>query len=299
MLEANCITQPCQVTTYEKKKGSSETNVVKSEVTEWDASSLLPKAAWKYAVQLTGTTPPVFDFTAGATQSSDWKKQNEFTSYSSKGMLQQSANGAGNITSTIYGHLGGLPIATVANAGFGDCAFYTCAYDDNITESSVNYFDFQNGWLKHESTLDNPPKKHFGEKAVHVGASQGGPSKDIPTLTSGNDYILSAWIYPITVSAASPVLLSFIDRQAGVDPQPSDAEISGLLEGKWNLVRRIIGEELINGLTNGATISLSSKDGSEFYVEDIRFYPKGALATTNFYDLRFSLPIASVDASNN
>ena len=46
------------------------------------------------------------------------------------------------------------------------------------------------------------------------------------------------------------------------------------------------------------TIGITSGNGAEFYVEDIRFHPVDALVTTTFYHSQFKQPVVTVDPNN-
>ena len=299
MLDANLLTQPCQVIVSQEKNSGFDDWFMENTVTEWDAKTLLPKATWKYEqkkVRSLRSLPAEFDFTATGPQSDKkWKLQKSFTGYSSNGLPMQTENAKGNAVVSKYGHKISLPIATVVNAKSNECAFFTGDYDDG----DKDFYDVENRWSRGGSELAVPLNRHFGERSVHVAPDETGPSHRMTSFASGVDYILSAWVYPVTVSAEKPVRFSFLDLATNKDPVPGDAMISDIKESEWSFKRRIISKDIVASLTKGAKISFLSENGSEFFVEDIRIYPKNANVTTTFYDQRFNLPIVTVDPSNN
>jgi len=81
---------------------------------------------------------------------------------------------------------------------------------------------------------------------------------------------------------------------------------------KWNFVERRIPKEVFNKeMINNTTYDLNKrriliwigngveKPACDFFMDDVRFHPIGAIVTTMYYDETHLLPLMTIDANNN
>jgi hypothetical protein len=292
----------------------SSGKVVKASYTVWDDVSARPVAmyAWNYSKSTGLSVASFIDFNPANPTANGWQLTGTIDKYDNYGNVLQVSDSRGVSTSTIYGTSFWVPVATLTSSSFNECAVFTCAYDLNESEGSKSYYDKFNGWEKGVGLGSDPidevtsSKVHFGQKCIHVKNSYG-PTKNI-SIDKNRDYIFSAWVYLAGTSGTARLTLELL-RASGSKIGNWELEtddIAGFERNKWNLMELRIdhlkhGEHLISGTTSDIAkgrIYISSNPG-EFYVDDIRFYPKTSLVSSTYFDEKWRAPIVSVDANNH
>jgi hypothetical protein len=216
----------------------------------------------------------------------------------------------GVFNATYTGHGANLPIGVVQDAKFVEAGIFTGDYD--LKESGGAYFDQFNRWERgaplgdadHISEVVAGPRV-FGAKCVHVKDAFG------PTLNVNYDndrhrgYLMSAWVYP--VSGTTTMAFDFRDSQwqvitdANGNPVPTGAGINIAADGNgYRLVQIVMPATMTIPLrTFGLRGFVGCLNGGEAYIQDIRFHPIDALATSYFYDPLTQQMLASVDENNH
>lgn len=253
---------------------------------------------------------PGFDFSdSAANVHNHWQLQNAVTRYNAYGQVLESKteNIHGPVyTSSFYRGDISLPMASVHNAGFAECGFFTADYD----QDSASYFDFDNAWEKGAVFADGElmvtdTRPHFGQRSLRVKNSFG-PTKNIALRDIHQRYVFCAWVYPQS-SEAIRFAVEIRDSATGapIDNQRKDTLVSGLHLNQWQLVYHSFdladntgidgrGEYFRIWIGNGPDDS-----PADFLVDDIRFYPEKASVTTHFYDTIFLRPVCTVDQNNH
>jgi hypothetical protein len=297
LLTANMLTQQSGQTTYELKSGSSTPRVVAARATTWantfGGSVWRPAKtyAWKANFNADGTTDKTYaDFvhTSGASNP-NWVLQGSIDSYNANGRTTQTSDALLVSGATVYSGLNSLPVASVANAKYAECAFYTCDHSPD------------NGWTLGAGGSMSAVKKHFGDSCVYVN-NNWGPTKNVDGFSTAKDYIFSAWVYPLNGNTIS---LSVEKRIGGTHTGDLGQGFTFALgeQNKWHLRTVKISSSQLAGMNPGADylrihVSANPGSGAQFYVDDIRFYPDDALATTSYYDDTLAVPLLTVDAND-
>ena len=128
---------------------------------------------------------------------------------------------------------------------------------------------------------------------MYVSSNQTGPNTQLAIAGSPRDYTFSAWVNPLDVGPGKPVVLAV--EVGGVPVLQVDEEFENLQPG-WQLIERTIPAASFSG---NATIKVSSRGSSQFYVDDIRFYPADGYLNTFYYDYRLLQEIAAVGMNND
>jgi len=236
---------------------------------------------------------------------------------------------AQGLHSTITYHpVRGTMAGIADNADFKEFAVFTCEYDDYYpTKKQVGdeiefvddpYFDVTYGWERNQtsnSTTDGECKlvsdvTHFGQRSVYVKNAYG------PTINrriyKGKTYKFSAW-----VRVNTGIVYMVVERRKG---------LSTITENEWPILGTaklgdVYGTNISKTITVTSgwkyievevpTIDLGNGDwyarmwignpdsDAEVYMDDLRFYPKGALVSTFYYDLNLGVPVSFVNANNN
>lgn len=267
----------------------------------------LPKASYKWKKDLqNGLLPQGEQFKnfnhSDLTQNTDWIKTDSITKYGlyNKVIETSKPNSLGGETysSVIYGHNSLLAISSIGNAKYEECGILTCDFSEDIIKDDLLYIDYENGWKKNDCNLSDT--KHFGEKSIYVPVSGKGPSKTL-NVHGNKDYLFTAWVLPS--KSGSLTFNVNIHLNGSNIPSQSISKTFSIIEvNKWKLLSYEIAK---NELTNfdgvgGDYLDISiSSSSADFHMDDIRFYPKNAFVTTNYYDQKLQLPILSVDENNN
>ena len=245
----NMLSQVVQKTLYKQSSASTgypgASNAISSTVTTYKKNTTtgyyLPCSTLVWDEKTTTSGLPSFDYSDFTNNNYDkWKLQTAYSNFSTSGMVQELKDANKNSSVNVYGHNGSLTIAQVQNALYKECAFLPGDYDDNKTVSSTAYFDYNNRWKKNGSSIAAPPVKHFGEKTVYINTTDKGPAKSISGIVPDQDFLFSAWVYPVIVSTSKPVKMKVIKSTTSSDPVPGDIDWASLESGKWNYISRII-----------------------------------------------------------
>lgn len=338
MLNKHMLTQPCQTITYEKPVSDatplSDTDVRSSQATTW--SSNLGNGTWAPSKSYVWNVPknqsgiPLvtfndFDFASPPSPPNVWQLTGIIEKYDRFSTPFETKNSKGIYSSAIYRNDFYLPIGTVANSKFGECAVFTCDYDLDVNGS---YFDEPNGWKHYNNTtmpsgavcaIESVTPVHFGEKCLHVKNCQAA-AKTIVVHSATAKMTWSAWVRPID---DKPIRFaaSLVENGIGNNSVFYDYEYNTLkglkADGTWQFVKFTINITKPAGGTlpptfDGAADEHGNDDGiyvwvgnheyeaaSDFYIEDIRIYPAKSLVTTTYYESKWQQPILTVDANGN
>jgi hypothetical protein len=314
-------------------------NVIKAKYTTWSSINInnrgyfpIPLSSYFWNSPTNRNTTPIYTFQAfnkDNPSANNWIWASTNTKFTQWGAIcetkEKAPQGSDDLfiyNSTFYSGQTGLPIATIKNAQFDECAFipgdhkyFDEYYDVGDAISSHSYYWLQGFW--DISKIDAPeylcePQNwcaHFGEKAIHVKKTYG-PVGTVPKINIDVDHVFSAWI--CALSANSMRMTVEVRKTSDKSKVCTfDDLVTGLTPGKWQNLKRIITVEMLKakGITNGNDYYFSIWIGnyptdpnqSEFVVEDIRFYPKTALVTTIYYSTEngWPKPIVELDANAN
>ncbi len=269
-------------------------NVLNASVTTWEKNlggngdARFPFRSYVWNRPASSTEPFTdFDFSSSAlTNQKNWDLSSEISKYDSFGHPIETRDANSTTVSAFFGRGGTAKSVEVLGALHNQSAILTGDYSDNETN-----FDVENGWQKGGASLSTDVF-HYGAASIHVEINEQGPTKSlVADLT--RDYVFSAWVYPISVSASSPVVLSVSSNGSSI--LPSEEAFGNLHIGVWQKIERTLPKANLG--TGALIVKVSSRGNSNFYVDDIRFHPKGALITTNYFNPKFSLPVATVSPS--
>jgi hypothetical protein len=228
-------------------------------------------------------------------------------------------NALDGVSSVINNPVTNAVIASISNAEYQQCAIYTADYEDysDITNSDQSwkklYFDKLNGWKLGDLSgtgamleLESPDGlSHFGLRCLHVKNSSGPVKEKIP-VKLGSDYLFSAWICPANGNT-NPIRFAVSSYIKGSECKDNcDNVVTGLTSNKWQYVQFKIDKSKFPAsapndvrLADIAVGNNSSGDvATDFYIQDIRFYPADALVSTFYYDYNLVVPVTFVDANN-
>jgi hypothetical protein len=225
---------------------------------------------------------------------------------------------AKNVPTTIFMHpYSNTVMAEVKNADYRECGVFTCDYDLN----KEGFFDKENSWAHQDGTpptgsicrVDNA-NPHFGQQSLYVKNAKAAARK-VAVNSPTAKITWSAWVRPVNTNpirfAASIVANGVGNTNICYDYLYNTT--NGLIADKWQLVKftidvskpsgnQILPAEFDGVGDDGIYIWVGNHPGepqAEFYIDDIRIYPKNALVTTTYYDQKWYQPILSVDANNN
>lgn len=268
-----------------------------------------PSAVYVWDVKKDNTGKPDDDFHAldfsSPGSDTSWKYVSEISEYNKYGQVLETkrlANGTDTLySSRIYRNDFAHSLAEVINAEYEACAFFTCDYDMDTLVSSIKYFDYENKWEKansFDSLRLEDSLSHFGQRSLYVKNSKG-PIKKIYGIDKNRDYVFSAWVRPR--NNTGPITLgAFINGSGNNLGVVKDS----LNQNEWQLIYHTIPKDSLSSFTPGSDyieiwIGNDGGTASDFYVDDIRFYPYRSFVTTTYYDNLWEKPIVSVDANNN
>ena len=273
-----------------------------------------PHEMYLWRVDCDSTGAPIdsminFNFeNPSANQDSNWVLELSLSRYNKYGQIVEfkkpNSDDTNSYTfySKIYRNDLGNVLASVVNAKYNECAFYTCDYW-MATVSDLDNLDRENGWVK--GTIHQTPfqgyiiltdgNKHFGNYSLYVSNAKG-PTNTIGGILPNKDYVFSAWVYPVN---SNPITMG-AQIVGGADL----SEQLTITPNEWHLIVNTLTKEELSGVSSGDELEIwtgnrSSESMSHFYIDDIRFYPKDALATTTYYHPQWNQEILTVDANNN
>jgi hypothetical protein len=321
------LSAPGKVTTYELPAGSNsltDDRIRSSVVTLYNNrlgnSAWLPYQTYQYKSTLPSTfiefplpPNPINDPEChlNDAQKAVWKLVGTNNKYDNNGTVLTTTKPLSRPLSLVMRSDIGEPMGVITGADYSDCSVFTGDYDLN---EEGTYFDKANGWGKGakysggEITV-NSTSPHFGQKSLYVKEACG-IVKNIKADTK-KDYILSAWVKPMPGKPNIRFGVDFYDKDGkyinGWGPPVQNLQI-----GTWQYVEYKILSSKIAELIPGRSVSeIASYDvwigrissdpagKTEFYMDDVRFYPTNAIVTTTYYDVKWQLPILSIDANNN
>jgi hypothetical protein len=305
-------------------------NVISSQATTWSnsAGNWLPSSNYSWKTDMNSSGHPIaalvdFNFASPSASNASWKYTGSIEKYDHLSTPLETKNGKGISSSVVYRNDLHLPIGTIANSKYDECAVFTCDYD--MDENS--FFDVQNGW-KHYNNSSLPSgaicavesvvpltRPHFGEKSLHVKNCQAAV-KTIVVHSRTAKITYSAWVRPLN---DKPIRFAacLVENGTGNNAVYYDYEYNtSVIDGTWRFVKFTIdiskpvsgtlpasfdGVATANGV-DGIYVWVGNHPGdpaSEFYIEDIRIYPAKSLVATTYYDSKWQQPIFTVDANGN
>jgi hypothetical protein len=337
MKAANILTPISETVEYGKDSGSTNTDVVPTEVfsaqaVTWSAHNGVwlsdSMFAWKATLNSAGfPITPFSPFPVGdpTTHDPSWVFTGGVTAYDTNSRPREAATpygsyGARVYASTIYGHNGLLPVASVSNANYKEAGAFTCDYDDNVVllADSANFLDFANGWGKGYAQLTNI-QRHYGQKCMFIKDTTGIPKYGIMRsnrISADRDYIFSAWVKldsgtTLTLAAdyyhlklglpeTWPMLSRDLENTNYINVGDHKTVLAANTSG-WTFVTMPVNVRSKVRLAPGRTTYIRSffyvQNGTA-YIDDVRFYPQKSQVNTTYYDTLWQQPIVSVDGSN-
>lgn len=293
---AHMLSQVAEIHVYEN--ALVNTNLASSRVATWSADAngvwhRWQSWVWNGKKDISEPYVPFIHANPISSNSKPWRLEETVSSRDGSGRVLQVDQTDGTATCQLYGRGGLQEIASVANATCAAIGVLPGDYDDPGT----GFVDQANSWAQNESFLDLGESR-YGAASLHVPVGGSGPSKRIAARAAGRDYTFSAWVYPIVISAASPIALAV--RNAAGEILPGDATFGNLSPGSthgWQRVERSIPSDIMG--SGYVDVSVDARGGAEFRVQDIRFLPKQALASTRYLDPGQMLPLAVVPTSGS
>jgi hypothetical protein len=191
---------------------------------------------------------------------------------------------------------------------------FTGDYDLN---EDGTYFDKENGWKKGVKYTGGEIAvkttcPHFGQKSLYVKEACGVVNNFKVNIKK--EYVLSAWVRPLPGKTNLRFGVDFYTSN-GTYIGAFDSLIQGLQTNAWNYVEHRIKTTEIGKPEHlhrdRSVTEIASYDAwigriegdpankTEFYMDDVRFYPSNALVTTTYYDEKWQLPILTIDANSN
>lgn len=223
----------------------------------------------------------------------------------------------------------GIVVADVRNAELKECAFlsgdntYNSTGSDfeayylrnNTTGPLIDSYLWQRGFWESQrpSRLSNICEvqsnvKHFSENCIHVYKSYG-PTTKISKVDPNVGHVFCAWILPVDFPMRLTV--EVIKKSDNSKVCTFDDLAKDLTLGKWQKVKKNISANDLKmcGIENGDLYYFkiwignypTDANQSDFYVDDIRFYPKDALVKTFFYEMEngYIKPTVTIDENEN
>jgi hypothetical protein len=329
VLGANMLTQASETTVYEKASGDntplSAADVRAAKATTWSPhvgnSVWMPNYtfAWNNAKGAYGefvfpgaSNPPVDP----SASNPHWHRVNSAEKYSLSGDSVETKNANDVLATTFYRSDVRLPIGHIADAGFNECGVFTGDYDKGeLVPGYFSYFDKENGWERSQATVVEAPanRLHYGEKVLRIENGEGAMKNF--KIRANIEYEASSWVYVESGTGAGFFLSAEIRKGAApADAWPhrwpalppivniATSENLTTTGGVWKLLKVKIPAQSDPGSGNEIWVRLTiGRYGATFlaYVDDIRFHPTKALATTTYYDKKSRLPVLTVGADGN
>lgn len=287
----------------------------------------LPSVGYSWNVKLDSLGMPdpadsliAFYFDPNATNDSRWNSTGGITRYNSFGMAVETVDPYSVYSNTVYGTKALLPIGAIKNATSYESGIFTGDY--NLDQDA--FFDKFNGWEQSVGNSNNITPcsvslvggnlAHFGDSCVKV-VNSFGPTRNC-RLTKGRDYVFSAWVkaeagvlylggdyrkilksadvvWPVTSFNSSPNNGLFSTVGKSVTGPSSWQKISLTIP-----VSKDLKDSNWTDYNWYARIFVGTPSGGTAYIDDIRFHPIDAMATTTYYDSKWQQPVLAVDANN-
>jgi hypothetical protein len=248
---------------------------------------------WAWNGTEPATSYAAFRHDAPSQNGAAWKLQGSVSLRDTRGRPVETSTPKGSLSCFLFGDRGFRRVAEVAGAGCAQVALLTGDYDD----PGAAYLDQEQQWMQNDATRLTGSAR-FGSGSLRIPPGGRGPSKSAVQPAAGRDYVFSAWVYPVAVSPASPVALSV--KLAGGVEAPGRRDYGDLQPGAthgWQRIERKIPSADLG--TGAVSVSVDARGIAEFRVQDIRFLPAGALATTRYHDPVFTLPTATVSPTGS
>lgn len=320
MKNLNMLTQPYGSKTIYFASEFAPAIVVASNITLWNSFVVGSSTRWRpvqgysWRVPMGNDGLPLSDpqyqyaeYIIGSSGNNNWIPSGKTEKYDEWGRVIDAHDASGLHSITVMGNKAYRGIAAAKNATYDECAFYTCNYDNS--DENANYLDFRNGWEKCGAVV-NGTKGHFSKKSVYIDLPVGGafgPSRNVRIL-QGKNYIFSAWVFVESGTLVMDGDYRYITNNS--IPFNASARIKGFgvagatatSTGKWQLLQlRIPAKTDLTDWTQnwGVRIFVGSPNGVKAYVDDIRFYPENAMATTTYYDDDWRHILVAIDENNN
>ena len=229
-----------------------------------------------------------FLFTWGADSPASWEKIKTISSYS-RNVATQVENQLGIKTSMVLDKgPSNIEHANVVNAGLDEILIMpgdTCGIE-NWNSCDIVYLDGRYFEVDGVSDENNYLYGRFSNKAVLVDNTH----KLSGTIARAKKakYRFSAWVQGADYSNDDKVRKLVL--KVGSDYN-KDFVLEG--RGKWQYVEWTSDENLIEN--KKYLVSLSSSDGSEIRLQDVRFVPEDAFVHVQFWDKFWNKPIASLN----
>ena len=323
MKDKNMLTQPYGSKTW-YNESANISYIVGSSISIWTKYFVDAAERWRsiagytWRVPMDETGKPLDEdrykykeFKLNSTDNPNWVRTGRAMQFDQYGRAVETEDPTGLRAVTISGNQASRVIAQVQNASYGECAFFTCDYDDQ----DRYYFDKENGWYKgviHDNGngFNTIAKhiQHFGAKCLHVKNSYG-PWKQVAQPDPDKEYIFSAWIRPVSGSPRMEVEVVNKGSQVRSVGKPASDLVDNWQMDKWHYVEHRVTPEDMKGIAKN-DLSLRIWIGNygervpgrtiaDFYIDDVRFYPSDAFAVTMFHDDDWRQVELSVDENNN
>lgn len=287
--------------------------------------ALLPTAtySWRVPSPVSVGVDAEFDFSQSA-QNADWVRNQLVTRRGKYGQAIETLDAYNTAFSIIYGYHGTRVVGSVKNAAFDECGILTGEHYD-IDE----WIDEENAWeTSPGSVTASADASHFGEKGLRL---VNGYALRNFRLRQGRDYVLSAWIKN-AVGSNVPMQKDIVMRVdyrklldgANETDWPIRTELegnstplvcSGTLtatgeSGKWyHVVMAVPASTDISSADwdagykyarawVGCPVGDEAGNDGELYIDDIRFLPSDALASSTYLTSCLKLPTVTVDANS-
>ena len=237
-----------------------------------------------------------FNLAVGPTNP-DWQRKVAIDKYNSASGILQTSNALGISSTTIYSNDNVLPIASVANAKYGECLF------TNFTENNIGVA------VRATASMTSATGEHlFSGRAAKISGFQVTTDQyarspltpdnaDIPALDS-RTFVIDFW-----AKSSLPSTTSFIHLQSESDrwstaPLFAVTNIWKKFSVTCTFPDNVTDKKYRVVLRPPATGPGNFTGGTIFY-DDVRVYPKTSLMTTTYYSPILRQPVVSIDANNN
>jgi hypothetical protein len=217
-------------------------------------------------------------------------------------------------TNTVYGHQGLFPVATIRNAGQREAGVLTGGYYDNVG----GYLDQNNGWEigGHSGSVQfSTTFPLFGSGNIKV-INDFGPTRNTK-VAPGKEYRLTAWVrvesgrvtiggdfrrlkpaFDATESAIWPITMSHLEAPEANYPGYSKT-IAAKSPPIWEKVQVRFRTDNLPTARWYSRHFIGTIGGGTAYIQDVRFLPSDALATSIHYTTPMMLPEVSLDENSN
>ncbi len=282
---------------------------------KWERSA---KYVWNVPMNAQGIPTATFqEFDESAPSANGWQMAEGYQQYDTWGNVLETVNGVGTDSTAIYRNDFNLLSAVVRNCQYDNCAVYTGDYQSG----GEDWLDEKNGWGLSDGDLPTGAISEvqglasgisilYSSTALRVKNAKAA-TKRIVIPSKNTTFTFSAWVYPLNNYAIRFAASTTIDGTAYPSLHSDNVydAAGGLEANKWQLVEFDVAVNPAipnqDGLDGGSDDHFyiwlgnhSGDDPVDMYVMDIRFSPKSAYVSSNYYDSKWHLPVVSVDANN-